>query len=46
MRLSHESELKVIVYCNHGKRNNIMSFCQMFIPFGVAFEIREVIDNE
>ena len=39
VKLSYESEPKVIVYCNYGKRNNIMSFCQMFIPFGVAFEI-------
>lgn len=36
VKLSYESEPKVIVYCNYGKRNNIMSFCQMFIPFGVA----------
>ena len=46
VKLSSESEPKVIVYCNYGKRNNIMSFCQMFIPFGVAFEIKEVVDDE
>ena len=46
VKLSYESEPKVIVYCNYGKRNNIMSFCQMFIPFGVAFEIKEVVDDE
>lgn len=46
VKLSYESEPKVIVYCNYGKRNNIMSFCQMFIPFGVAFEIKDVVDDE
>lgn len=46
VKLSYESEPKVIVYCKYGKRHNIMSFCQMFIPFGVAFEIKEVVDYE
>lgn len=46
VKLSDESEPKVIVYCNYGKRKNIMSFCQMFIPFGIAYEIKEVIDDE
>lgn len=46
IKVSDESEPKVIVYCNYGKRENIMSFCQMFIPFGIAYEIIEVIDDE
>lgn len=46
LEMSYESEPKLMVYCNYGKRENIMSFCQMFIPFGVAYEIKEVIDNE
>lgn len=45
VKLSDESEPKVMVYCNYGKRENIMSFCQMFIPFGVAYEIKEVNDE-
>lgn len=46
VKLSDESEPKVMVYCNYGKRKNVMSFCQMFIPFGIVYEIKEVIDDE
>ena len=46
VEMSNELEPRVIVYCNYGKRDNVMSFCQMFIPFGIAYEIKEVIDDE
>lgn len=44
VEISYESEPKVIVYCKQGKREDIKSFCQMFIPFGVYYEINEVIE--
>lgn len=44
LEMSYESEPKVIVHCNYGKRENVMSFCQMFIPFGVYYEIKEIIE--
>lgn len=44
VKLSDDSEPKVIVYCNYGKRKNVVSFCQMFIPFGIGYEIKEVIE--
>lgn len=40
--MSYESEPKVIVFCKQGKKENVKSFCQMFIPFGVYYEIKEV----
>lgn len=46
VKLSDESEPKVIVICKQGKKGNVISFCQMFIPFGIAYEIKEVIDDE
>ena len=42
VKLSDESEPKVIVICKQGKKENVKSFCQMFIPFGVYYEIKEV----
>ena len=44
--ISNESEPKVLVVCKQGKRENAKSFCQMFIPFGIAYEIVEMIDDE
>ena len=43
LEMSYESEPKVIVFCKQGKKENVISFCQMFIPFGVYYEIKEVI---
>ena len=42
LEMSYESEPKVIVSCKQGKKKNVISFCQMFIPFGVYYEIKEV----
>ena len=44
--ISNESEPKVIVFCKQGKKENVKSFCQMFIPFGIAYEIVEMVDDE
>ena len=44
VEMSYESEPRVIVICKQGKKENVKSFCQMFIPFGIAYEIKEVID--
>ena len=44
--ISNESEPKVLVVCKRGKKENVQSFCQMFIPFGIAYEIVEMIDDE
>ena len=44
LEMSYESEPKVIVICRQGKKENVKSFCQMFIPFGVHYEIKEVIE--
>lgn len=44
LEMSYESEPKVIVVCKQGKKENVKSFCQMFIPFGVYYEIKEVIE--
>lgn len=44
LEVSNESEPKVIVICRQGKKENVKSFCQMFIPFGMYYEIREVIE--
>ena len=44
LEMSYESEPKVIVICRQGKKENVKSFCQMFIPFGVYYEIKEVIE--
>ena len=44
LEMSYESEPKVIVICRQGKKENVESFCQMFIPFGVYYEIKEMID--
>ena len=46
LEISKESEPKVIVICKQGKKENVKSFCQMFIPFGIAYEIVEMIDDE
>ena len=46
LEMSYESEPKVIVICRQGKKENVKSFCQMFIPFGIVYEIKEVIDDE
>lgn len=46
VEMSNELEPRVIVYCRQGKKENIMSYCQMVIPFGVPYEIKEVIDDE
>lgn len=42
LEMSDESEPKVIVSCRQGKKENVKSFCQMFIPFGVYYEIKEL----
>jgi len=42
LEMSYESEPKVIVTCKQGKKENVKSFCQMFIPLGVYYEIKEV----
>ena len=46
LKISDESEPKVVVICKQGKKENVKSFCQMFIPFGIAYEIVEMIDDE
>ena len=46
LKISDESEPKVVVICKRGKKENVRSFCQMFIPFGIAYEIVEMIDDE
>ena len=46
LEISDESEPKVVVICKQGKKENVKSFCQMFIPFGIAYEIVEMIDDE
>lgn len=43
VEMSYESEPKVIVICKQGTKENVKSFCQMFIPFGVYYEIKEII---
>jgi hypothetical protein len=45
VKLSDESEPKVIVICKQGKKENVKSFCQMFIPFGGYYEIKEGDDE-
>ena len=42
LEISKESEPKVIVSCKQGKKENVQSFCQMFIPFEISYEIKEV----
>ena len=44
LEISNELEPKVIVICKQGKKENVKSFCQMFIQFGVHYEIKEVIE--
>ena len=46
LETSNESEPKLIVVCKRGKKENVKSFCQMFIPFSIAYEIVEMIDDE
>lgn len=46
VEMPNELEPRVIVYCKQGKKENIMSYCQMVIPFGVYYEIKEVIGGE
>ena len=45
LEMSYESEPKVIVSCKQGKKKNVISFCQLFIPFGVYYEIKELEDE-
>lgn len=45
LEMSYESGPKVIVICRQGKKENVKGFCQMFIPFGVYYEIKE-LENE
>lgn len=42
LETSNESEPKLIVICKRGKKENVQSFCRMFIPHGVYYEIKEV----
>ena len=44
LEMSNDSEPKVIVICKQGKKENVKSFCQMFIPFGVYYEIKEITE--
>lgn len=41
LEMHDESELKVIVFCKQGKKENVKSFCQVYIPPGVYYEIKE-----
>lgn len=43
LEMSYELEPKVIVVCKQGKKENAKSFCKMFIPLGVHYEIKEVV---
>lgn len=45
LEMSYESEPKVIVICKRGKKETVKSFCHMFIPFGVCYEIKELDDE-
>ena len=45
VEMSNELEPRVIVICKQGKKENVKSFCQMFIPFGVYSEIKELEDE-
>ena len=42
LEMSYESEPKVIVVCKQGKKENVKIFCQMIIPLGVYYEIKEM----
>ena len=42
LEISKESEPKVIVICKQGKKENVQSFCRMFIPHGMYYEIKEL----
>ena len=42
LEMSYESEPKLIVICKQGKKESVKGFCQMFIPFGVYYEIKEL----
>ena len=46
LKVSDEPEPRVVVICKQGKKENVKSFCQMFIPFSIAYEIVEMIDDE
>lgn len=35
-------EPKLIVTCKRGKKENVQSFCRMFIPHGMYYEIKEL----
>ena len=35
-------EPKLIVICKRGKKENVQSFCRMFIPHGMYYEIKEL----
>lgn len=41
LEIYDESEPKVIVICRQGKKESVKSFCQMFIPLGVYYKIKE-----
>ena len=45
LEIPNESELKLIVTCKPGKVENVKSFCQMFIPFEMYYEIKELEDE-
>lgn len=45
LEVSNESEPKVIIICKSGKKENVKSFCQMFIPFKMYYEIKELEDE-
>lgn len=38
-------EPKLIVICKRGKKENVQSFCRMFIPFEMYYEIKELEDE-
>lgn len=42
LEIFNESEPKVVVICRQGKKENVRSFCQMFIPLGWYYEIKEI----
>ena len=45
LEIPNESEPKLIVTCKPGKVENVKSFCQMFIPFEMYYEIKELEDE-
>lgn len=45
LEIPNELEPKLIVTCKPGKVENVKSFCQMFIPFEMYYEIKELEDE-